>query len=145
MFIAGKVTRVSFLNVDHFAHLNKDQGGVKQEFDVALKRCVISVKSQRTPLHMVHVFSNVTPGRYLVQFRIRLPDSRLAFLYRNSHGDSPTPVHIKGNLNLLSSKDYPDLVKYISTEQLLHLQLLFQCAKYLGLTHANVMTQSARM
>ena len=87
--------------MDHFAHLNKDQGGVKQEFDVALKRCVISVKSQRTPLHMVHVFSNVTPGRYLVQFRIRLPDSRLAFLYRNSHGDSPTPVHIKGNPDLL--------------------------------------------
>ena len=99
---AGNVTRVSFLNVDHFAHLNKDQGGVKQEFDVALKRCVISVKSQRTPLHMVHVFSNVMPGRYVVQFRIRLPDSRLAFLYRNSNGDSPTPVQIIGNYTNVS-------------------------------------------
>ena len=80
--------------MDHFAHLNKEC--VKQEFDVALKRCVIVVKSQRAPLHMVHVFSNVLPGRYTVQFRLRLPDSRLAFLYRNSNGDTPTPVKILG-------------------------------------------------
>ena len=80
--------------MDHFAHLNKEC--VKQEFDVALKRCVIVVKSQRAPLHMVHVFSNVLPGRYTVQFRLRLPDSRLAFLYRNSNGDTPTPVNIIG-------------------------------------------------
>ena len=52
--------RVSFLNVNHFAHLNREM--VKEEFDVALKRDVIAIKSQRVPLHLVHVFSNVAPG-----------------------------------------------------------------------------------
>ena len=55
--------RVSFLNVNHFAHLNREM--VKEEFDVALKRDVIAIKSQRVPLHLVHVFSNVTPGNIL--------------------------------------------------------------------------------
>ena len=55
--------RVSFLNVNHFVHLNREM--VKEEFDVALKRDVISIKSQRVPLHLVHVFSNVTPGNIL--------------------------------------------------------------------------------
>ena len=55
--------RVSFLNVNHFAHLNREM--VKEEFDVALKRDVIAIKSQRVPLHLVHVFSNVAPGNIL--------------------------------------------------------------------------------
>ena len=55
--------RVSFLNVDHFAHLSRET--VKEEFDVALKRNVIAVKSQRVPLHLVHVFSNVIPGEII--------------------------------------------------------------------------------
>ena len=58
--------RVPFLNVDHFAHLNRET--VKEEFDVALKRNVIAVKSQRVPLHLVHVFSNVIPGKILIAF-----------------------------------------------------------------------------
>ena len=64
----GHVMRVSFLNVNHFAHLNREM--VKEEFDVALKRDVIAIKSQRVPLHLVHVFSNVTPGNILKTTRI---------------------------------------------------------------------------
>ena len=60
LLILGHVMRVSFLNVNHFAHLNREM--VKEEFDVALKRDVIAIKSQRVPLHLVHVFSNVAPG-----------------------------------------------------------------------------------
>ena len=63
LLILGHVMRVSFLNVNHFAHLNREM--VKEEFDVALKRDVISIKSQRVPLHLVHVFSNVAPGNIL--------------------------------------------------------------------------------
>ena len=60
---SGHVMRVPFLNVDHFAHRSRDT--VKEEFDVALKRNVIAVKSQRVPLHLVHVFSNVIPGEVI--------------------------------------------------------------------------------
>lgn len=88
----GHVMRVSFLNVNHFAHLNREM--VKEEFDVALKRDVISIKSQRVPLHLVHVFSNVAPGTYVVQFRIRMPESKLAFLYRNTADANVTPATI---------------------------------------------------
>ena len=63
LLILGHVMRVSFLNVNHFAHLNREM--VKEEFDVALKRDVIAIKSQRVPLHLVHVFSNVAPGNIL--------------------------------------------------------------------------------
>ena len=87
--------RVPFLEVDHFAHLKQGNGeSVKQEFDVTLKRYVVVIRSQRTPLHMVHVFTNVIPGMYLIQFRLRLPESRLAFLYRNGEGHTIPPVRI---------------------------------------------------
>ena len=52
------------------------------------------LKSQRIPVHMTHCFNHVTPGSYVVQFRIRLPESKLAFLYRNSGESNVTPATI---------------------------------------------------
>ena len=72
--------RVSFLNVNHFAHLNREM--VKEEFDVALKRDVIAIKSQRVPLHLVHVFSNVAPGNIIkntLRHGLRTPREKIAF------------------------------------------------------------------
>ena len=92
---AGHVTRVSFLNVDHFAYLHQNNGtSIKEELDVALRRKVIVVKSQRVNLHMLHVFSSVMPGTYTIQLRIRLPESKLAFLYRNTAEGNVSPASL---------------------------------------------------
>ena len=86
------VLRVPFLDVDHFAHRHRES--VREEYDVSLKRNVMVLKSQRIPVHMVHVFKHVVPGRYTVQFRIRLPESKLAFLYRNPGENNVVPASI---------------------------------------------------
>ena len=57
---------------------------VKEEFDVALKRDVIAIKSQRVPLHLVHVFSNVAPGNIIkntlsLRHGLRTPREKIAF------------------------------------------------------------------
>ena len=47
-------------------------GRIWRHFEInwPLKRDVIAIKSQRVPLHLVHVFSNVTPGNILKTTKI---------------------------------------------------------------------------
>ena len=77
MYLTGKVQRLPFNEVNHFAHLDKDHL-VKKEWDVSLKRNVLVIQQTRTPIHLVHVFKDVRPGQYVIKLRLRLTDSKSA-------------------------------------------------------------------
>ncbi len=72
-YFAGLVVRVPFLEVDHFAHKNKNNL-IGIERDVQLRREMLIVRSREAKIHMVHTFDHVPPGRYTIQLRLRLTD-----------------------------------------------------------------------
>ena len=83
-YFLGKVIRIPFYEVQHFAHLDKEQL-IKREWDVYLKRHVLQIQTAHTIIHMVHVFKNVPEGQYVIKLRLRLSDSKTAGIIHHRH------------------------------------------------------------
>ena len=95
MYLTGKVQRLPFNEVNHFAHLDKDHL-VKKEWDVSLKRNVLVIQQTRTPIHLVHVFKDIRPGQYVIKLRLRLTDSKSAknLIHQQHRADRNTPASL---------------------------------------------------
>ena len=53
-----------------------------------------SHKKSPVPFLSLNLKANIFLGTYVVQFRIRMPESKLAFLYRNTADANVTPASI---------------------------------------------------